>query len=105
MLFDTTGYPPAITDCVSVLERGAKVVLAGYGKEKSLSIPLADIVLKELEIYGSRGVSIQDIEELMSLVERKKLQPVTHIYPMQKIEQVFEDLQSNRLTGRAVIVP
>ena len=105
VLFDTTGYPPAITGCASILVSGSRVVLAGYGKDKSLSIPLADVVLKELEIYGSRGVSIQDIEELMSLVERKKLQPVTHMYPMQKIEQVFEDLQNNRLTGRAVIVP
>ena len=105
MLFDTTGAAKALRDCVSVLKKGARILLVAYGPGREVHLDMAEVVLNEFEILGSRGVGIQDVAEIMSLIERKKYAPIVQRYPLSEINEVIDKLNSNKLIGRAVLVP
>ena len=105
VLFDTTGAAKALRDCVSVLKKGARILLVAYGPGREVHLDMADVVLNEFEILGSRGVGIQDVAEIMSLIERKKYAPIVQRYPLSEINEVIDKLNSNKLIGRAVLVP
>lgn len=105
VLFDTTGVTKLIADIAKVMEPGSKIVMAGYGPGKDFQMPMGEIVLGEFEIYGSRGVSNKDIEDLMSLVQEGKLRPVVETYPISELQAILDKIGSNSLVGRAVIEP
>lgn len=105
VLFDSSGVPEMITQCASVLEKGARIITITYGPGKSLDLPLTDVVLKEFEIYGSRGVGIQDCSDMVDLLAEGKFSPVVHRYPLSSLNEVMEKLANNQLVGRAVMVP
>ena len=105
VLFDTTGAAKALRDCVSVLKKGARILLVAYGPGREVHLDMADVVLNEFEILGSRGVGIQDVAEIMSLIERKKYAPIVQRYPLSEINEVIDKLNSNKLIGRAVLIP
>lgn len=91
--------------CVSVLKKGARILLVAYGPGREVHLDMADVVLNEFEILGSRGVGIQDVAEIMSLIERKKYAPIVQRYPLSEINEVIDKLNSNKLIGRAVLIP
>ena len=88
-----------------MLKKGARILLVAYGPGREVHLDMADVVLNEFEILGSRGVGIQDVAEIMSLIERKKYAPIVQRYPLSEINEVIDKLNSNKLIGRAVLVP
>jgi len=106
VLLDTTGVPAAITACASALQRGGRIVLVGYSPGKDLVLPLQQVVLEELEVVGSRGVGLRDVEDLMQLYARGELVAVeAEKYPLRELNMVMEKLKNNQLSGRSVVVP
>ena len=105
MLFDSSGVPEMITKCSAVLEKGSRLITITYGPDKNLNLPLTDVVLKEYEIYGSRGVGIQDCADMVDLLAEGKFSPEVHRYPLSKLNEVMEKLANNQLIGRAVMIP
>ena len=104
-IFDTIGFPGILNQCLPALKKGGKIVLVGYGPGKELQIEMAKIVLNEYEVYGSRGVGIKDVEDLMELLAQKKFNPVVTRYPLSELNQIIDKINSNQLVGRAVVVP
>lgn len=105
MLFDSSGVPEMITRCAAALKKGARIITITYGPGKDLVLPLTDVVLKEFEIYGSRGVGIQDVSDMVDLLAEGKFSPEVRRYPLSKLNEVMEALAENRLIGRAVMIP
>jgi len=104
-ILDTAGLPKVLRQIQEVLVRGAKIIIVGYGPCKDLIAPLDFIALKEFEIYGSRGVSIQELRELMKFVALNKIKPVVKKFPLEDLNNVLNKLRKNQINGRAVIVP
>lgn len=105
VLFDTVGLPKLLSDCIGTLKKGAKIVLVGYGPGKKLELDMSTIVLNELDIMGSRGVSVKDVEDLMLLLENGKIRPVVKRYPISQLNDIIDKIEHNQLVGRAVVEP
>ncbi len=105
VVLDTIGEAELMNAVVTVLQPGARIALVGYGPGHELHIDTQSIILKEIEIYGSRGVGVQDVADMMDLLERGTVSPVITRYPLEQLNEVIEKLNNNELIGKAVIVP
>lgn len=105
VLFDTVGLHSLLDNCSKALKKGARIVMVAYGPNKQIQMDLADIVLNEFEVYGSRGVGIQDATEMMNLLAQGKISLEVQKYPLRELNEVIEKLKNNELIGRAVLVP
>lgn len=105
VIFDTVGLPELMNQCLKGLRKGGRIVMIGYGPGRELHIDAADVVLNEYEIYGSRGVGIKDVEDLMELLEHGKLHPIVTRYPLAQLNEIIDLIENNRLIGHAVVVP
>ena len=105
VLFDSTAISKLVADCMSVLKKGARVVFAGYGPHKTLEIPFETIALNEFELYGSRGVGMKDVEDLIVLLKNGKINPAVTKYPLCELNDILEKMKNNTLVGRAVMIP
>lgn len=105
VMFDSSGVPEMIGSCSSAMQKGAKIITITYGPEKNLCLPLTDVVLKEYEIYGSRGVGIQDAADMVELLAEGKFSPVVTRYPLRMLNEIMGMLSRNQLAGRAVMIP
>ena len=62
------------------------------------------LLLKELELLGSRYATRQQVMETLELVARGELWPlVTETYRLEDAEKVHARLEKGLVTGRAVI--
>ena len=59
----------------------------------------------ELEIVGTRCGRLQDLVGAVQLMAENKLKPiVTHLYPLEAINQAMAALRSGKVLGRAVLL-
>ena len=91
---------------VQALGIGGRLVTLG-GTGQSFQAAARDMVIKELELLGSRYCSKQEIKESLDLVARGDVWPVvteTCAFNVDEVEKVHERLEVAAVTGRAVIV-
>lgn len=105
VIFDTTGLSGLMKQCLKGLKKGGRIVMIGYGPGRELHIDAADVVLNEYEIYGSRGVGIKDVEDLMQLLACGKFHPTVKRYPLTQLNEIIDVINRNQLIGHAVVVP
>ena len=105
VLFDTSGYNSVIQSCASTLEKGAKLLLIGYGPGKNFNMILEDIVRREYDIIGSNGVSIEDLGDLMGLLADKKICPIVQTHPLTELNEICKKIEANEVIGRMVMIP
>ncbi|KAI0046842.1 mannitol-1-phosphate dehydrogenase MPDH1 [Auriscalpium vulgare] len=80
--------------------------LVGIGMPSTsfnLQTPFAVIVAKCLHIVGSVLGSLQDAVEALDLVARQKVAAQCQLRKLEDINEIFEEMESGRLVGRAVI--
>jgi len=95
----------------STLEAGAKalgrrgrlVTLGGAGQPFRASS--LDMLLKELDLLGSRYVTRVEVLETLDLVARREVWPiVTDIRPLADAEALHQRLERGQVTGRAALL-
>ncbi|HAO40786.1 MAG TPA: alcohol dehydrogenase [Afipia sp.] len=89
-------------DCLS---KGGKLVMVGlFGGGAPWALPL--IPIKAITIQGSYVGNLRETQELIDLVQEKKIAPipVTRM-PLTKADAALNDLKKGKLVGRAVLVP
>jgi D-arabinose 1-dehydrogenase-like Zn-dependent alcohol dehydrogenase len=65
-----------------------------------------NMVLRGLQIIGCRASTRQDLAEVISWVEEKKIVPVVEdILPLSRVNEAYERLRAGKVTGRIVMVP
>jgi len=63
------------------------------------------ILSKELEIHGSRYVSMAELIDAVKLVKQGKIKPiVSQTFPLEDAEKVHQLLRENRIMGRAALI-
>jgi D-arabinose 1-dehydrogenase-like Zn-dependent alcohol dehydrogenase len=105
VIFDTSGHNPTIVKCSLALEKGSKIILAGYGHEKKLNMALEDIVRREYEIIGSNGVCAEDVKDMMALMSRGKITPYVTTMPLEYLNEGCDKIKANQVIGRLVMIP
>ena len=86
------------------LKKGGRLVFVGYTPELPFSVMPHEMVRSELEIYGSRATTKQELKETMDLVAQGRIQPIVDkIYSMEDVEQAFEALRQGQSLGRNVL--
>jgi len=83
--------------------RGRLVTLGGAGQPFTASA--RDLLMKELELLGSRYVTRAEVIETLDLVARGEVWPlVTDIRPLAEAEAVHARVERGEVTGRAALV-
>jgi len=90
------GLPETITQALNSTRKRGRCVLVGFSA-LNVSVNTNDIIIRELTIRGSRGMSRTNLIELTRLVKAKKLDLaplVTKIIPLEKINVGIDILRS-----------
>lgn len=89
---------------MAALGRGGRLVTLG-GAGEAFRADARDMLVKELQLIGSRYASRQDVVESLELVARREIWPqVTEKRPLAEAEVVHEMLDKGSVTGRAALL-
>jgi propanol-preferring alcohol dehydrogenase len=84
--------------------RGGRIILLGYGKEKSLNISPIKIIYDEIVLEGSRAASKWEIYEMLQLAKKNLIVPnVTNEYKLENVNIAINDLRAGKILGRGII--
>ncbi len=103
-VIDNIGIRNSIRDALRVLCPGGKAVISGYS-DPVFEAEYFDVLKFEKEIIGMRGMTRQDMTEVIRFVEEKKIIP--YVYRAIPFEQINEGLQMMRdgsAKGRVVLM-
>ncbi|MEB4616497.1 zinc-binding dehydrogenase [Leucobacter sp. M11] len=103
VVLDFVGEGTALAAGAAMLKRAGSYFVIGYGGE--LRVQTIDIISAETNIIGNLVGTYNDLVELMALAAQGKVTLHTVKYPMSGFQQAFDDLNSGRVSGRAVLVP
>ena len=97
-VFMTSGADKAIDVALKTVKHGGKILVFS-STPMSNGYPNNEIYYKELTVLGSYSPSPQDLKDSFDLIVSKKVNVnhLTTIYPLEKIQEAFDDTISNRI--------
>ena len=100
---DTVGSPLFPQTLRSIAPNG-RLVLLGEVDRAKVTLPLPEIIFRELQIIGSVGTTRHHIQEAARLVTEGRLTPtVSRILPWNQAENAYELMKHRRNVGRVVL--
>ena len=104
-VLDLVGATPTVTLAMGSAARGGHIVICGLmGGDLTLSLPV--IPMRPLTIQGSYVGTLQELQELVSLVRRSGMKPIpVNTRPLAEANDAMQDLHHGRVVGRTVLVP
>lgn len=107
VVVDLVGTVSSQETASEILAKGGKLLQVGYTANTTLNkLYTKDIVYKMIQIIGSRGCTLYDLHEIVTLAEKGLVKlNVTSRYPLDKINLAIDDLRNGKIVGRAVIIP
>ena len=86
------------------LKRAGRLVFVGYTPELPMAVMPHELVRNELEIFGSRATTKQELQDTMDLVAQGRIEPIIdRIFSMEDVELAFDALRQGRSLGRNVV--
>jgi D-arabinose 1-dehydrogenase-like Zn-dependent alcohol dehydrogenase len=106
LVLEMSGNPKVTADAFRLLAPRGKLIMIGYHTSQPFEAPSMDIVLNELEIYGSRAYNREDFKEAIEWVRTGKIKPIIQdVMPLSAINVAHEMIRSGQTVGRLVIRP
>ena len=104
-VLDLVGATPTVGLAMASAARGGHIVICGLmGGDLTLALPV--IPMRPLTIQGSYVGTLQELQELVSLVKRSGMKPIpVHTRPLAQANEAMQDLHHGRVVGRTVLVP
>ena len=97
--------------CLRSLAPAGRLVIVGnrskafYGKDPTFKVDPSIMLMKMLEIHGSRYVTLAELAQALELLKQKRVKAiVTRTFPLEEAETAHELLRKNALVGRAALV-
>jgi NAD+-dependent secondary alcohol dehydrogenase Adh1 len=87
----------------AMLAQGGAYYVIGYGGQ--LTLPLTDIVLREIRVIGNLVGNSTELSELITLAAQGRIVLHTQPYGLDQINTAIDDLTAGRIRGRGIIVP
>ena len=93
-----------LTSSYLSLKRAGRLVFVGYTPELPMQVMPHELVRNELEIFGSRATTKQELKDTMDLVAQGRIQPIVdRVFSMEDVELAFDALREGRTLGRNVV--
>ncbi|WP_423824164.1 alcohol dehydrogenase AdhP [Salinisphaera sp. SPP-AMP-43] len=93
---------PAFNQALQLVRRKGTISLNGLPPGE-FQTPIFDVVLKRLTIRGSIVGTRKDLEEAIAFAAEGKVRPRIHETSLDRINEVFSDLEAGTVDGRMVI--
>jgi propanol-preferring alcohol dehydrogenase len=97
--------------CLRSLAPAARLVIVGhrskavYGEDPTFRVDPSIMLMKMLEIHGSRYVTLAELAQTLELLKQKRVKAiVTRTFPLEEAEAVHRLIRQNALVGRAALV-
>lgn len=105
-IFETSGTRAGQETAWSLLGFGATLAVVGFTSDR-LEIPLSNLMAYDAVAQGNWGADPLLYPELLAMVGegRIRVKPFVQPYPLERINEVFEQAHHGRLLQRAVLVP
>lgn len=104
VVIDNIGIKSTINDSLKLVCAGGRVIVAGYN-DPTFEAEYQDIMKFEKEILGIRGMTKQDLIEVIRLVETKKIVPFVYkTIPFEQINEGLQMLRTGEAKGRVVLM-
>jgi len=95
-------FAPAdiVTDsAIKAVKNGGIIVIATIGEKPSF------VAFEEKTIRGTLIGSTKDMEEVIKLCDKNKLEVISEKFPLEKANEVLKKLKESRIEARAVLIP
>lgn len=105
--FEFVGVQATAHDAVKSLRPGGRATLVGISRERLSTMPLGLFVAQELEVVGSFGSTLQDVNELLDLVEAGRLdltRSVSHTLSLDEFPTALEMLETREGNPLRIVV-
>ena len=97
-VFMTSGADKALDVALKVVRKGGKILVFS-STPKNTGYPNNEVYYKELTVLGSYSPSPKDLKDSFDLLtsHRVNVKGLTTTYPLDKIQQAFDDTVANRI--------
>lgn len=106
VVVETVGTPATVEANLRLLRPGGRLVIIGYLPGSRFGVDPLAALLDEIEMLGSRACTKTELETVVKLVSRGLVRPViTRRFELAEVNYAMEELRSDRILGRAVVIP
>ncbi|CAF4642568.1 unnamed protein product [Rotaria sp. Silwood2] len=92
----------AYEEAFKSVKRGGRIVAIGLPAGK-MSISAIDCILREIQLIGSTVGTRKDLQEALELAKLRKIMCKVEKRKLEEINQIFDDMLNNKISGRVVI--
>jgi propanol-preferring alcohol dehydrogenase len=104
VVVDVVGASETMEHARQLLRPGGRIVAVGYSARSSFEFDPTRFVLEEVEVVGSRGFQMAELERAMQLVAEGAVQVVVdRVTPFEAAFEAYTALAAGEVVGRAVI--
>jgi propanol-preferring alcohol dehydrogenase len=104
VVIDGVASHVTMTESVACLGSGGRLVLVGYRPTEPFTAATADIVFREIEVYGSHWATMTDMIEVVEMIDRGLIDPIIiREFPLQEAPAALELLAVGGGPGRSVL--
>jgi 2-desacetyl-2-hydroxyethyl bacteriochlorophyllide A dehydrogenase len=106
LVVDCVGGRAASEVAVALARKGGRIVQVGYvtDAQQYPALPTDRVVLRELEVVGSRYVTRPELARALDLVASGALRPVvSRVVDLEHVNEALEDVRADRVVGRVVV--
>ncbi|QKD57127.1 chaperonin 10-like protein [Fusarium oxysporum Fo47] len=98
-IVDFAGVGVTTAAAVNAVKRGGKVVVVGLGVS-TIPVPVEPLILNSVTIVGSLGAHLNDTQDVLALLEQKKIDPLLVEVPFLDIPASLDLLAKGYVKGR-----
>ena len=103
MVIDSVGQA-SWADSLRSLRRGGRLVTCGATTGSNPGADLQRMFIRQLEVYGSTGGSLEEFRQLVALFARGGVRPVIdRCYPLAQVREAFDRLDAGEQFGKVVV--
>jgi NADPH:quinone reductase-like Zn-dependent oxidoreductase len=103
MVIDSVGEA-SWDDSLRSLRRGGRLVTCGATTGSNPGADIQRLFIRQLEVYGSTGGSLEEMRELIALVANGGIKPVIdQCFALDEVHGAFDRLQNGEQFGKVVI--
>lgn len=106
LVVDCVGNRAGFEVAVSLVRKGGRVVQVGYvtDPQQYPALPTDRVVLREVQVVGSRYVTRPELAKALDLVASGALRPVvSRVVDLEQANEALEDVRAERAVGRVVV--
>jgi NAD+-dependent secondary alcohol dehydrogenase Adh1 len=103
VVLDFVGERGAEADSWAMIGQSGSHYVIGYGG--TITVPTIDASYTERNVVGNLVGSYSELSELMALAQSGEVTLHTRSYPLDAVNDAVVDLDSDRPSGRAILVP